>query len=62
MVEMTRTVKNVLQSIRETGNTTMVLKTDEEPPNVQLKEHIITEREHKTSPQNPPAFDSQAKV
>ena len=43
-----RIVKKVLQSIRETGNTKMVLKTDGELATVQLQEQIITEREHKT--------------
>ena len=55
-----RIVKKVLQSIRETGNTKMVLKTDGEPAIVQLQEQIIIEREHKTIPQNPPAHDPQA--
>ena len=55
-----RIVKKVLQSIGETGNTKMVLKTDGEPATVQLQEQIITEREHKTIPQNPPAHDPQA--
>ena len=55
-----RIVKKVLQSIRETGNTNMLLKTDGEPAIVQLQEQIITEREHKTIPQNPPAYDPQA--
>ena len=55
-----RIVKKVLQSIRETGNTKMVLKTDGEQAMVQLQEQIITERENKTIPQNPPAHDPQA--
>ena len=61
-VQVTRVVKNVLQGIRETGNTKMVLKTDGEPAIVQLEEQIVTEREHKTLPQNSPAYDPQAKV
>ena len=55
-----RIAKKVLQSIRETGNTKMVLKTDGDPAMAQLQEQIITEREHKTIPQNPPAHDPQA--
>ena len=53
-------VSKVLQSIRETGNTKIILKTDGEPAIIQLQERIIAEREHKTIPQNPAAHDPQS--
>ena len=36
----------MLQSIRETGNTKMLLKTDGELAVVQLQEQITAQREH----------------
>ena len=41
-----RIVNKVLQSIRETGHTKMLLKTEGEPAIVQLQEQIIAQREH----------------
>ena len=59
-IEDDRIVKKVLESIRKTGNTKMLLKTDGEPAIVQLQEQIIAQRDHKTISQNPPAHDPQA--
>eukprot|EP00974_Lingulodinium_polyedra_P071951 6963391-Lingulodinium_polyedra.AAC.1 len=55
-----RIVGKVIESIKETGNTKMILKTDGEPALAQVQEAIIAQRGHATIPENPPAHDPQS--
>ena len=53
-------LRSVIESIKETGNTGMVLKTDGEPAIVQVQEAVLGKRQHPRVPENHPAYDPQA--
>ena len=55
-----RIVDKVIESIKETGNTNIRLKTDGEPALVQVQERIAEKRGQATIPENPPAYDPQS--
>ena len=53
-------VDKVIESIKETGNTNIRLKTDGEPALVQVQERIAEKRGQATIPEDPPAYDPQS--
>ena len=53
-------MQQLIEDIASWGHTDIILKTDGEPSIVALQEKIAELRQHKTIPENPPAYTPQA--